>query len=239
MFWAPVVACEISDSADHAAWDVAIRARLDDLHARPTRAPPWAASPPPLAIAAGPGRDLDLQRRRLVVDLERRVVDVEALVEQALERPAQLVAVVAGPDDDVRRERRETRGDLPHVEIVDLDDPGVSGQRVPDLIRIEPGWRGLHEHSAGGLEQVVGGAQHQPGDQQRGDCVRPVEPGGEDHRAGDRRRDEAVQVGEDVPVGALDVQAASVVVAVVASRIRAATRLTTMPASATASTTPP
>ena len=54
------------------------------------------------------GRDLDLQRRLggdLVIDLEGRVVDVEALSEERLQAPAQLVAVVAGASDDVGRRR--------------------------------------------------------------------------------------------------------------------------------------
>src|SRR6476659_736814 len=119
------------------------------------RPPPWPASLPPLAFRAGRGRNLDLQRRRLVVDLEGGVVDVEAFLEQLLKRAAQLVAVVPGPDHHVGRERGKPRGDLPHVQVVHLDDPGLAGQRVTDLLGIETGGRGLHEHPAGGLEQDV------------------------------------------------------------------------------------
>ena len=57
-----------------------------------------------------------------VVDLERRVLDPELVVEQPLELAAPAVAVLAGPDEDVRRERREARRDRPDVEVVHLDD---------------------------------------------------------------------------------------------------------------------
>src|SRR5206468_5318152 len=54
----------------------------------------------------------------LVLDLQRRVVDVETRGEQLLELSPDRVAVVAGTDEHVRRERREARGDRPDVEVV-------------------------------------------------------------------------------------------------------------------------
>ena len=64
--------------------------------------------------------------------------DPEALLEQPLELAAQLVAVVAGAHDDVRRQRREARGDLPDVQVVDLDDARLGGEHVADLVRVQP-----------------------------------------------------------------------------------------------------
>ncbi len=58
-----------------------------------------------------------------MVDLEGRVVDLEPFREQALELTAQLVAILAGCDHDVGRQRGKARSDLPHVEIVDFDHP--------------------------------------------------------------------------------------------------------------------
>src|SRR5205823_5661888 len=52
----------------------------------------------------------------LVLDLQRRVVDAEAGGEQLLELPPNRVAIVAGADEHVRRERRKARGDRPHVQ---------------------------------------------------------------------------------------------------------------------------
>ena len=54
---------------------------------------------------------LDLHERLpgLVVDLQRRVADAEALVQQRLQLAAAQVAVVVGGDDDVRGEREEAR----------------------------------------------------------------------------------------------------------------------------------
>ena len=43
-------------------------------------------------------------------------------------------------------------------------------------------------------------------DEQGGDGVGAREPTGDDHDAGDHRADEAVEIGEDVAVGALHVQ---------------------------------
>src|SRR5207247_9203248 len=75
-------------------------------------------------------RPLDLEQERLLVlHLERRVLEAEALLQQPLEAPARLVTVRVWGDANVRRERREPGGDFPHVEAVDLDDPG--GARAP------------------------------------------------------------------------------------------------------------
>ncbi len=154
---------------------------------------------------------LDLQRllrRGLMVDLQRRVADTEPLGDHALQDAAQLVAVIAGPDDDVRRQRREARGHLPHVQVVDLDHAGVGGQRPADLVGVDAGGRRLHEHPPGLLEQPVGGVQQEGGDEQRGDRVGAIEAGGHDHPRRHRGGDEPVEVGHDVAVGALEVEAA-------------------------------
>src|SRR5712691_523702 len=66
---------------------------------------PTERSLPPVA-----GAELD-RHRAAVLDLESRVVDAEALVEQLLELAADRMAIVAGVDEHVRRERREARPD--------------------------------------------------------------------------------------------------------------------------------
>src|SRR5579862_1517968 len=147
MFCAPVVACEISDPPTTPRGTSRSAPGLTTFIGRgETRRPTWPASLPTLAIAAGLRRHLDLERPRLVVDLERRVVDMETLVQQVVEAAAQLVAVVAGADDDVGRQRGEARCDLPHVEVVNLDDSRLGGERPADLVGIEPRRRGLHEY---------------------------------------------------------------------------------------------
>src|SRR5450755_2929964 len=107
MLWAPAVVCEIS--------------------APPTTPRGVSRSGPGLttlmAASLRGGMGLDLQgwlRRRLVVDLQGGVADAEAVAHLLLEDPAQLMAVVAGAHDDVGRQRRKARGDLPHVQVVDL-----------------------------------------------------------------------------------------------------------------------
>src|SRR6188472_2808260 len=94
---------------------------------RPTDHSPRGKRPPPAIVGPAPSARLDLEQAvagRGVVDLERDVVDAEALGGDALEAPADLVAVVARADEDVRGERREARGDLPDVQVVDLDHSG-------------------------------------------------------------------------------------------------------------------
>src|SRR5947209_5775164 len=73
-----------------------------------------------------------------------------------------------------------------------LNHPWLTGQRARDLVGIQAGGGGFHEHPSGGLQQGVRGVEHERRDQQRGDGVGPVEPGGEDHHRGDRGGDEAV-----------------------------------------------
>ena len=87
---------------------------------------------------------------------------------------------------DVRRQRREARRHLPHVQVVDLDDvrlrrrarcrsPGSSPPARP---------RGRCGRTRAGATH--GRVQHQRGDEQRRDRVGAVEAGRQDHRAGER-----------------------------------------------------
>ena len=70
-----------------------------------------------------------------MIHLQRRVVDPEAVVQQLLElAPAAAVAVVARPHQHVRGQRREARGDLPHVQVVDLDDAGRTRESATDVL---------------------------------------------------------------------------------------------------------
>ena len=69
--------------------------------------------------------DLEQLLARRVVDLQRRVLDPEALADEAVELAAAGVAVVARRDEHVGGERREARRDLPDVQVVDLDDAGL------------------------------------------------------------------------------------------------------------------
>src|ERR1700761_1246632 len=163
MFCAPVVACEISEpptTPRGTSWSVpglttfiawggvaGTGSAGRESAGSGVRGPPCRPSLTPRLLRAGRGRHLDLERRRLVIDLERRVVDVEPVLEQLLERTAQIVAVVVGAHDDVRRKRGEPGCDLPHVEIVHLDHPRLGGEGTPDLGGVQARRRGLHEHS--------------------------------------------------------------------------------------------
>src|SRR5581483_4053533 len=145
-----------------------------------------------------------------VVDLERRVGDAEPLAEEPLELAPDAVAVVARMDEHVRREGGEPRSDLPHVEVVHGGDVRVVGERAPDLLDAHPGRRDLEQHAPRVSEQTVGGPQHQGGDGERGDRVRPCEArpeddgtgGGAEHcptRDGRRRHEPVDRLVDDQP----------------------------------------
>ena len=158
------------------------------------------------------------------------------LLEEPLEVEPDRVAVVPGMDEHVGRQRRETRRELPDVEVVDVDDVRMGGERAADLLGIEVGGGRLEQHASRLAEQADARIDHEPGNHERGDGVRALEPGGDDHDAGDQRADERVEIGEDVAEARLDVEAST------ARRARAARsppRFTTMPAAAVAMTASP
>src|SRR5712691_6687628 len=78
------------------------------------------------------------QTLRLVVDLQRRVIDLEAFREQTFVLTPDRVAVVAGTDKNVRRERRETGRDRPHVQVVHDGHARVLGERVANFGHAHP-----------------------------------------------------------------------------------------------------
>src|SRR5215216_5741233 len=86
------------------------------------------------AVATAMGRTLfDVEELApLVLDLQRRVVDAEALAQQGLQVPADGVAVVVGAHEHVRGQGREAGGDLPDVQVVHLADTADGDHRAPD-----------------------------------------------------------------------------------------------------------
>ena len=140
------------------------------------------------------------------------------------------VAVGFGVDWDVRGSGRESGGNFPNVEVATSTDARLAGQCSADLARVDAFGGGLEEDPCGGLHERGAGANHDPGDQQRDDRVRALEAGGQDHASGDRGADERVEVGQDVLVGAFDVEAWRLAFA----SVHVAARLTAIPTSATA-----
>ena len=145
---------------------------------------------------------------RLVVDLQRRVADPEALAQQRLQLAPAPVAVVVGRDDDVRGERREARRDLPDVQVVDLDD-ALAARRARGRPRRGRCPRGAASSSTRAdacssdqPERSISAATVSAASAST--CAGP--PDG-DHDAGGDRRDRAVEVGEHVRARARDVQA--------------------------------
>ena len=107
------------------------------------------------------------------------------------------------------RERREARGHLPHVQVVDLDHARMPRQRAADRVGVEAARRALEQHQAALAQQAPGRPQHQGRDEQRGDRVGLAEAGREDDRARERRAQRRVEVGHHVRAGALDVERAA------------------------------
>src|SRR5437588_10655275 len=107
----------------------------------------------PVTIAVLPVRSTTLDANDLgpaghVVDLECRVPEAEALVQQLLEATPRAVAIGVGRDEDVGRERGEAARHGPDVEVVHLDDVRVGGERRCDRIGIDAGRGGLEEDAA-------------------------------------------------------------------------------------------
>src|SRR5690349_3880536 len=72
---------------------------------------------------------------RRVIDLERGVLDVEALAQHLFDLTADGVAVGAACHQDVRRQYRDTGRNLPQMEIVHLAHEGRMRHGPPDLLR--------------------------------------------------------------------------------------------------------
>src|SRR3954447_23073903 len=111
---------------------------------------------------------LDLEEQRLLVlHLKRRVADLEAFVEDSLEPAAGVVAIAVAAHPDVRRQRWELGGDLPDVEVVDLDDARLPDERAADLVGVESRRCRLHEHAPGRPQEHPGRAEHEGDDGDR------------------------------------------------------------------------
>ena len=90
-------------------------------------------------------RHLDEAAVGRMVDLQRRVLDAELVVEQALELAPPPVAVLARPNEHVCGERREPGRDRPHVEVVDLDDARRTRKPATERIDVDAARRRLQE----------------------------------------------------------------------------------------------
>ena len=109
--------------------------------------------------------------------------------------------------DDVRRQRRQVRGHRPDVQVVHVDDVRQSraGARAPSA-RSTPSGAASSSTRPESRSSPQAAQQHQRDDQSEAIGSARSKPGGQDDDAGDHRAEEAVEVGEDVLVGALDVR---------------------------------
>ena len=72
-----------------------------------------------------------------MVDLQGGVVDLVGAPQQDFEIPADIVAVAGGVYEDMRRQRRHARCDVPDVQVMHLRDTGSAGHCRSDHIRIK------------------------------------------------------------------------------------------------------
>ena len=132
---------------------------------------------------------------------------LESVSEQHLQLTPDRVAVRAGGDEDMRRQRREAGRDRPEVEVVDADDALGSGDRRTDLARVHPRGRALEQHADGLAQHAARAGDDEHADQDRRDRV-GVGPTGREHdepRDDDARR--RGEIGEHVQLRRADVEA--------------------------------
>ena len=111
-----------------------------------------------------------------VIDLERRVLEAETLVQQRLELAADRVAV-ARPAARARAPRATAKPE-PSSQTWrswTLSTLRVARERLADLGDAHSGRSRLEQYPAGVAEQSVGGPEHQRGDEERGDGIRADE----------------------------------------------------------------
>ena len=133
-----------------------------------------------------------------MVDLERRVLELEPLAKHGLDPAADSVAVGARVDEHVRRERRKAGRDRPHVEVVHLDDARHGEDRAADVLGGHAARRRLQEDAHGLAEQPPGAGEHEHADEQRDERVGELPARHDDDDAGDDHAHRAPEVGEHV-----------------------------------------
>ena len=69
-----------------------------------------------------------------MIDLQRRVIEREALVQHRLHLAPRGVAVALAADEHVRGERGEAARDFPDVQVVDLDDGRLLDERAKETV---------------------------------------------------------------------------------------------------------
>ena len=153
-------------------------------------------------------RDIEQLVAGLVVDLQRRVVEPEALASscsssrrrawQSSPGRTSTWAASAGKPDVTSQTCRSWTSTT----------PGCAGERVADRPRVDPARRALEQHAARLAQQAPGRAHHQHGDEQRGDRVGLAEARRRARRARERRAERRVEVGQHVGARALDVERA-------------------------------
>lgn len=80
-----------------------------------------------------------------MVDLQRGVFEPELIVQEGFKRAADGVAITGLVDQDVRREGRKVGGDLPDVQVVDLENARSACYGLADRIWACVSGRGLQE----------------------------------------------------------------------------------------------
>src|SRR5664279_6550713 len=145
-----------------------------------------------------------------MVDLERRVMQVESLLEEMLEPAPRVVAVDARRHENVRRERGKAARHRPDMQVVHLGDVRVIDERAGDVVGIDTGGRSLEKDPARLADQRPARTHHQGGDEQACDRIEAIPAREEDECARQSGAGERRKVGRDVQERSLHVEARAV-----------------------------
>ncbi len=117
------------------------------------------------------------------------------------------MAVLAGSDENVRRERGKARRDRPHVEVVHLDHPRRRGKPLPELGCVDSPRGRLEEDRRRVAQDRPRAREDEEADEDAHERIGLDPSGREDHDCRNRDAERAEEVSEDVAEGRFDVEA--------------------------------
>src|SRR3954447_1318268 len=144
-------------------------------------------------------------------ELERAVRDVEVPA-QAFAQPIQHLTRAPLADaglinNDVRREHRNSAGNRPGVQVMDVDNAAYSQHVLPYFVKVDAARSGLQQHVDDLAQQRPGARNDQHDDAERSDRVERCPAGDQDQYGGNDHGQRTNEVSQDLEVGAAHVQA--------------------------------
>ena len=153
--------------------------------------------------------DVEQAAAGLVLDLERGVLEPEALGQQQLQLGAARVAVGSGGTSTCAESAGKPDVTSQTWRSCTSRTPGCAASAWPIASGSRPRGAASSSTPVGLAEQADARADHERGDEQRDDGVGALEAGGHHEQAGERGAERRVEVGEHVGAGALHVERAA------------------------------